>query len=154
MSRICRRASSVLIFLAAMSSMLTAQDRGLRLEGLDTGEFREAQLAGGDTIIVYWASWSPKCQDIVERVNALASRWSQDARILMVDFKEEPSEARRFLEGKAPKVPVYLDRSGAFAKKHGVTTLPSLLLFRSGKKLYGGALPADAERLIEKTFQK
>ncbi|MCB1035431.1 MAG: TlpA family protein disulfide reductase [Acidobacteria bacterium] len=130
-----------------------APDRGVRLEGLRGEAFREAELEQGSTILVVWASWSPKCRDIVDRVNALQSRWSSSARVVTVNFQEDPEDARRFLEGKRLEAPVFMDRVGAFAKKHSVATLPSLLLFRDGRELYRGALPADVDRLIASTFE-
>lgn len=141
-------ASFLLLALSFLPGVLLGQDRGLRLEGLREGQFREAELGSGSTVIVFWASWSPKCRDIVERVNSLTGRLGRGTRLITVDFQEEPVEVERFLKGKTFSVPVYLDRTGAFAKKYGVTTLPSLLIFRDGKEAYRGSLPADAERLI------
>lgn len=149
-----RYAIFALSLLLAVPFGFEGQERGLRLEGLDTGQFREAELAEGSTLIVFWASWSPKCRDIVERVNSLSSRWSSSARVVTVNFQEDAVEARRFLEGRNLAAPVFLDRTGAFAKKHGVATLPSLLLYRNDIELYRGAFPADADRLIAETFRK
>lgn len=153
-STACGRIALLTLLFTALPLGLAGQDRGLRLEGLDTGQFREAELAEGSTLIIFWASWSPKCRDVVDRINALSARWSSSARVVTVNFQEDSEEARRFLEGKGLKAPVFLDRSGAFAKKHGVSTLPSLLVYRNGRELYRGALPADADRLIADSFRK
>ncbi len=145
---------STLLFLVGvlLPLALFGQERGLRLDGLREGSFNESELKTGKTILIFWASWSPKCRDIVDRVNAIADQWSAPTRLITVDFQENAADIERFLEGKALAAPVYLDRSGAFAKKYGVATLPSLVLLEDGKEVYKGALPADAGRLIREKF--
>jgi thiol-disulfide isomerase/thioredoxin len=120
----------------------------VRLPGLDGGELTGAQLAHGSTVIVVFASWSPRCRDIVERVNALAGRWGSRARVVAVDFQEDPAAVREFLAGKKLAAPVFLDRDGEFSKAHAVTTLPGLVVFRDGAARYQGKLPADPDTTI------
>src|SRR5690606_15310648 len=104
--------------------------------------------AQGATVVVVWASWSPRCRDIVERVDAIAAKWSGRARIVTVDFQEEPADIERFLAGKSLAAPVYLDRDGEFSKAHAVATLPGLILFRDGQVRYQGKLPADPDSVL------
>lgn len=124
-----------------------AQD-DVRLPGLRGGQLTSADLAQGTTLVVVWASWSPRCRDIVERVGALASGWSGRARVVTVDFQEEPADIERFLAGKSLAAPVYLDRDGEFSKAHAVATLPGLIVFRDGQARYQGKLPADPDSVI------
>jgi len=120
------------------------------LGGLGGGQWSEAELERGTTIVVVWASWSPRCRDIVPRVNALDRRWASQARIVTVVFQEEPAKIERFLAGQSLRAPVYLDAAGDFSKKHAVTTLPGLLVFKGGQRLYDGKLPPDADSLLER----
>lgn len=122
------------------------------LEGLAGERLSEAELERGTTIVVVWASWSPHCRDVVSRVNALSAAWSARARVVTVVFQEDAESVRAFLAGQGLKAPVYLDTSGAFSKKHAVTTLPGLLIFQDGKRGYGGRLPPDADALIARTL--
>jgi len=109
----------------------------------------EADLARGTTIVVVWASWSPRSRGIVERVSSLASRWGGQARVLTVNFQEDRQAVQGFLAGRNFGVPVCLDTDGAFSKKHNVATLPGLLVVKDGQMAYRGKLPDDADRVIE-----
>ena len=140
-------AFAALVLLLAAPRVAPAQG-DVRLPGLDGGQLTSADLGRGATVIVVWASWSPRCRDIVERANALAARWGSRARVVTVDFQEEPAAVRAFLAGKKLAVPVYLDRDGDFSKAHAVTTLPGLVVFRDGAARYEGKLPADPDATI------
>lgn len=135
----------LLTFLLA-AGPLGAQD--VRLPGLQGGQLTDANLAQGATILVVWASWSPKCRDIVDRVNAVQRRWGQTARVVTVNFQEDRDTVQQFLAGKRLSVPVYLDLDGAFSKKNSVTTLPGLLVVRDGTTAYRGRLPDNPDAVI------
>ncbi len=122
------------------------------MPGLDGGQLTAADLEDSPAILVVWASWSPRCRDIVPRVEALARKWSSKARVATVVFQEEADDVRRFLAGQELAVPVYLDASGSFAKKHAVTTLPSLLIFEDGEATFRGKLPVNPDPVIERTL--
>lgn len=132
--------------LVALPELAGAQP--VTLSCLAGERLSEADLAGGATIIVVWASWSPRSRDIVERVNSLASRWGGQARVLTVNFQEEPRALQGFLAGRNLGVPVCLDPDGAFSKKYNVATLPGLLVVRNGQVVYRGKLPPDPDRVI------
>lgn len=149
-SRRDRTAAAALLccaILALGSAAHGAQD-DVRLPGLRGGQLTSADLAQGATVVVVWASWSPRCRDIVERVDAIAAKWSGRARIVTVDFQEEPADIEQFLAGKSLAAPVYLDRDGEFSKAHAVATLPGLILFRDGQVRYQGKLPADPDSVL------
>lgn len=122
----------------------SAEAEGLVLPGLAGDRLSEAELDSGVTIVVVWASWSPRCRDIGPRVNELASGWKGRARVVTVSFQEESGAAREFRDRQQLRSPVFLDTDAAFSKKHGVTSLPFLLVFRNGESLFAGKLPADA----------
>jgi thiol-disulfide isomerase/thioredoxin len=138
----------VLLLSGLLAPAAARAQADVRLPGLAGGELTSADLASGATIVVVWASWSPRCRDIVERANAIAGRWGGEARVVTVDFQESPEEVRRFLEGKSLRPPVYLDRDGEFSKAHAVATLPGLVVFKDGAAKYQGKLPADADGAI------
>ncbi len=71
---------------------------------------------------------------------------------MTVNFQEKPPAVRRFLSGQELSAPVFLDTSGAFSKRHAVTTLPGLVIYKNGRVAYQGKLPADAEALIGRTL--
>jgi thiol-disulfide isomerase/thioredoxin len=118
------------------------------LQGLGGERLSEADLARGTTIIVVWASWSPRGRNIDGRVNALVDRWGRDARVVTVNFQEDRATVEEFLRGKSLRAPVFLDTDGAFSKKNAVTTLPGLLVIRDGNTAFRGKLPDDADAII------
>lgn len=141
------------VSLALAGALPTAAQPQLRLPGLSGGALDEASLAQGATIVVVWAGWSPRCRDIVSRVNRIAQRWGDEARVVTVNFQEDAAAVREFLRGQDLQAPVFLDGDGAFSKKHSVTTLPSLLIFKDGRNGYRGRLPDDADAVISPILQ-
>lgn len=125
-----------------------ARAQEISLGCLGGARLNESDLARGTTIIVVWASWSPRSRDIVERVQPLASRWGGRARVLTVNFQEDGPAAERFLAGRNLGAPVCLDPDGAFSRKYNVATLPGLLIVKDGQVAYRGKLPNDADRVI------
>jgi thiol-disulfide isomerase/thioredoxin len=115
------------------------------LPGLEGGALRSSDVASGATVMILFAGWSPHCRDIVARTNAIQQRWGGRARVVLVDFQEEPGEVSGFLAGKGARAPVYLDADGTFAKQHRVTTLPGLVVYRDGEVVFQGKLPDDPQ---------
>jgi thiol-disulfide isomerase/thioredoxin len=148
-SRFAWALASVLLLVAALA---TAQE-GTRLAGLGGEVLSQSDLDRGATVLVVWASWSPRCRDIVERVNPLAERWGGKARVATVNFQEDRSAVEAFLRGKSLATPVYLDADGAFSKRNAVTTLPGLLVYVDGRVAYSGRLPEDPERVLGQTLR-
>ncbi len=137
------------LFLAATLSHASAEG----LVGLEGGEPPQAELNEGDTIIVVWASWSPRSRNIGERVAAIEERWGERARVVTVNFQEKPETARAFARKQELATPVYLDRNAVFAKRHAVTSLPFLLVLSTGEAAFAGKLPADADAVIERALK-
>lgn len=129
-----------------------AADDDEGLPGLDGGRLTQADLAKGDTIIVVWASWSPRSRDIGSRVEALAARWGKRARVITVNFQEDAEKARAFARKQRLSVPVYLDVEATFAKRHAVTSLPFLLVLSEGETAFAGRLSADPDTTIERAL--
>lgn len=140
----------LLLALAALAvgvaTLADAQE--VRLRGLGGEELRDADLAQGTTIIVVWASWSPRGRDVVDRVNALAGRWGRQARVITVNFQEDRPTVEGFLAGKGLGSPVFLDTDGAFAKRYAVTNLPGLLVIQNGDVAFRGKLPDDPDGVL------
>lgn len=125
---------------------------GLTLKGLGGETVSEAELTRGPTVVVIWASWSPRGRDVVSRVNALHSSWNSRTRVVTVNFQEDRATVQEFLSGQSLRAPVLLDEDGAFAKRYAITSLPGLLVFRDGQKAFGGRLPDDPDRILSEIF--
>ncbi len=137
------------LLAAALAPPVAAQSaKGVSLQGLRGESLSESDLARGVTIVVVWASWSPRSRDIVARVNPVAQRWGGRARVVTVNFQEERGAVEGFLSGKGFGAPVFLDPDGAFSKKYAMATLPGLLIIKDGQVAYRGKLPEDPDRVI------
>lgn len=149
--RVAGRAGSGLVLALAVffaAAPAAAQGGGFRLQDLRGDVLTERDLGEGASIFVVWASWSPRCRDIVPRVNEIASRWSRQARVLTVNYQEDRAAVEEFLAGQRLSSPTFLDTEGAFAKKYAVATLPVLIVLNEGKVAYRGKLPDDPHTLI------
>ncbi len=131
---------------------VTRRDR-LTLRGLDREPLTAADLEQGATLLVVWASWSPRCRDVAARIDHLAKTWSGEARVASVVFQEDPETVRAVARRAGLSTPVYLDLSGDFSKQHAVTTLPMLLIFRDGELAFRGKLAASPDPVIERTLR-
>lgn len=148
-SRLGAAALAVLLFALVFAVRVRfAGAQEVSLACLGGEHLSEADLSRGSTIVVVWASWSPRSRDVVQRVNPIASRWGGSARVVTVNFQEERQAVEGFLAGKGLAVPVCLDSDGVFSRKYNVATLPGLLVVKNGQPVYHGKLPDDADRLI------
>jgi thiol-disulfide isomerase/thioredoxin len=146
--RSSRSAILALAVLAGGFLSVPAAAQNVRLGCLGGESLGDADLARGATIVVVWASWSPRSRDIAGRVAPLVSRWSGRARVVTVNFQEDRQAVSGFLAGKALGAPVCLDPDGAFSKKYNVATLPGLLVIKDGQVAYRGKLPDDPDRVL------
>ena len=143
----------LVLVLTLTAALPAAAQRGAdRLPGLDGGALTQSDLTGRNSIVVFWAGWSPKCRTIVERINALHGRWGDSTRVVSVNFQEDEADIRAFLDGKTLRAPVYLDSRGAFSRTHAVTDLPGLVIYRDGEIAYQGRLPQDVDKLIQRVL--
>lgn len=150
--RLRRWTAGAVGLLVGVALALPTPAQDVRLPGLRGGQLTEGDLAQGATVVVVWASWSPRGKDVVERVNAIQGRWGSRARVVTVNFQEDRGTVDGFLAGKNLSVPVYLDTDGAFSKKHAVTTLPGLLVIRDGNVAYRGKLPDNPDQILSETL--
>ena len=142
-----RLLATALLLAVALGGALAAQ-ASWELPGLAGGSLSSNDVASGTTVMIVFAGWSPHCADIVQRTNALAGRLGGRARVVMVDFQEDPAEVSAFLEGKGARAPVYLDSDGTFSKQHRVITLPGMVVYRDGAVTFQGKMPQDAEAAV------
>jgi thiol-disulfide isomerase/thioredoxin len=134
--------------LAVVSAPAAAQP--VSLQGLGGPALTNQELSQGNAVLVIWASWSPRCRDVVDRVNGLQGKWSGKAHVYSVNFNEDRSAAEGFLSGKKSAVPVVLDADGEFSKKNAITFLPGLIVYQGGKVIYAGRLPDNPDDLLAK----
>ncbi|HUR43404.1 MAG TPA: DsbE family thiol:disulfide interchange protein, partial [Aestuariivirga sp.] len=94
------------------------------IEGMDVPAFDMASLKSGTvTIINVWASWCVPCRSEHPLLQELAKR--SDIRLVGIDYKDEPENARRFLGTLGqPFAAMVADREGRAAVDWGVYGVP------------------------------
>jgi thiol-disulfide isomerase/thioredoxin len=132
------KALAFALTLALAATAAGAQGDRLACSGGE--QISASELRQGNTLVIFWASWSPKSRGIFERINAAAGRWEGRVRVVAVNYQEDPQEARRFLGGRALKVPVCFDVDGSFSQGYDVATLPEFILLRDGAVAVRGRL--------------
>ena len=149
-SALVRLGAAVLVAALALAGLSPAPAvaQEVSLTCLGGERLSDADLARGTTLVVVWASWSPRSRDIAQKVGALAGRWGGRARVMTVSFQEDGPAVQKFLVGKGLGAPVCLDPDGVFARKYNVATLPGLLVVKDGQVAYRGKLTDDPDQVI------
>lgn len=92
------------------------------LAGLDRPGLATADLSGRATVVNVWASWCAPCRVEHPQLMALAS---EGVRVVGINYKDEPENARRFLGLLGnPFAAVGADRDGRAAIELGVYGVP------------------------------
>ena len=142
----------LLSLFVAVSAVAPAQTTGASSLVALNGEAVVEKELQGDVIALFFASWSPRCRDVVERTAAVQARWGERATVILVNFQEDLDQVRGFIGPERREFKVYVDREGTFSKKHGITFLPGLLVLNDGRVAFRGKLPADADSLLTQVF--
>ena len=96
-------------------------------DDFDTQVLQSSQVVFVD----FWATWCPPCRRIAPFVEELAN-----------DYK-----------GRAVVAKVDVDEAGDVASRYGITSIPTLMVFKNGEPVeaVAGALPkSEMARLIDK----
>ncbi len=140
-----------LVGILAMPLCAIAQVELTGLTHLD-GTAVEADEVSDNALFVVFSTWSPKCADIVPKVNQIQADWGGRARVFLVNFQEDAAAVERFLAGRSLDVEVLLDPDASFSKNHKITYLPSLLAIKDGSPAFRGKLPTDTNPVLDPIF--
>lgn len=127
-----------------------AEAQGGNLAAFSGAPLTQAELGQGTKVLVFFTTWSPHCKDVFSRIGALEQRWGSRSEIIAVNFQEDRDAVSAFLGNRPPRTRTVMDVDGALAKKHGITTLPALLVLRNGEVLFSGKLPADPDSVLSR----
>jgi thiol-disulfide isomerase/thioredoxin len=142
-----KRWMALLVF-AVLVSASAVRAQGIVLQGVDGGRLSEGDLGRGNTVLVFWATWSPRGRHIAESVKAVAQSAGGRASVSAVNYQEDAATVQRFLASSPFGVPVYLDVDGGLAKKFKMANLPGLLVLKNGAVAYQGKLPDDVGQVL------
>ncbi|MCB9189539.1 MAG: thioredoxin family protein [Flavobacteriales bacterium] len=79
-------------------------------------------------IVEFYAEWAPTCGEVNEQLKELKSELGTGVKMVRIDF----------------------DRNESVARKLGVVGVPSVILFKEGKKLYSGSGLIEVEEIRSK----
>jgi len=125
---------------------------GMPVPGIDAASFK-----GAVTVVNVWASWCVPCHDEAPLLMGLA----QDARlrIIGINYKDEPENARRFLGRYGnPFAAAGADRNGRAAIEWGVYGVPeTFVVGRDASiayKLVGPITPDNLDKVLKPEIEK
>jgi cytochrome c biogenesis protein CcmG/thiol:disulfide interchange protein DsbE len=120
---------------------------GLDRNGAPVPGIDPANFAGAVTILNVWASWCVPCHDEAPLLLELAR--DPRLRVIGINYKDEPDNARRFLGRYGnPFAAAGADRSGRAAIEWGVYGVPeTFLVGRDGHIAYKLVGPITADNL-------
>jgi cytochrome c biogenesis protein CcmG, thiol:disulfide interchange protein DsbE len=125
---------------------------GKELPGLDSAAFK-----GAVTLLNVWASWCVPCRDEAPLLLRLAT--DQRIRVVGINYKDQPDNARRFLGRYGnPFVANGTDGNGRAAIEWGVYGVPETFVVgrdgRIGYKLIGPITPENMDRTLRPAIEK
>ncbi len=90
----------------------------------------DSVIATGRSLVDFWATWCGPCRMIAPAIEALGEEYAGKANVCKVDVDEQPELARRF----------------------GVMSIPTIIVFQDGQqlgKLVGVRSQAELEALLK-----
>jgi cytochrome c biogenesis protein CcmG, thiol:disulfide interchange protein DsbE len=120
---------------------------GLERDGKPVPGLNSAELKGEVTVLNVWASWCVPCRDEAPLLMALAA--DRRIRIVGINYKDQPDNARRFLGRYGnPFIANGTDGNGRAAIEWGVYGVPeTFVVGRDGRIAYKLIGPITADNL-------
>jgi cytochrome c biogenesis protein CcmG/thiol:disulfide interchange protein DsbE len=127
------------------------------VEGLSLPGITPAIFAGQVTVVNVWASWCVPCHDEAPLLHELAK--DQRIRIVGIDYKDQPENARRFLGRYGnPFAAAGADANGRASIEWGVYGVPeTFIVGRDGRiayKLIGPISPENLQAELKPAIEK
>ena len=108
---------------------------------------------GKVTLINFWATWCPPCVEEIPSLNRLRMKMADAAfELISVNYAENDTDIRKFMQTVRVDFPVLLDRDGASARQWNVIAYPSTFVIGpNGTIRYGvnAAIDWDDPAVIE-----
>jgi thioredoxin 1 len=96
-----------------MNTNLKDKAGGSELNVTDASFANEVLAADQPVLVDFWAPWCGPCRMIAPQIHELASAYANRARVAKVNVDENPETAARF----------------------GISSIPSLLIFKNGREV-------------------
>jgi cytochrome c biogenesis protein CcmG, thiol:disulfide interchange protein DsbE len=151
------RIPSALIGRPAPDTNLAAVPGLNKRDGTPLPGIAAADFKGAVTLVNVWASWCVPCHDEAPLLEALSA--DKRIRIVGINYKDQPDNARRFLGRYGnPFVAAGADPNGRASMEWGVYGVPeTFIVGRDGNiayKLVGPITDANLARVIKPEIEK
>jgi alkyl hydroperoxide reductase subunit AhpC len=137
-----RRASVVIIFLFALTALLTvpawAQDRAadFSFRAIDGAAVTSESLRGEVVVLAFGASWLPLTRNQMEAVKKLADQYAgRGVAVYWVSTESDSPKSKNYVSdeqlrdlGRKYKAAILRDPDGVVSKKLGVDQVPSIVI--------------------------
>ena len=97
------------------------------LESLDGSQVSIGQ-PGKITVLNFWATWCPPCQEEMPELDIFAQNNQQKVTFYAVNLQEHSEKVRNFMNKNQYTMSVLLDKDGAVGKKFQVTAIPTTII--------------------------
>jgi len=130
---------------------------GLERDGKPVPGLDPASFKGAVTVVNVWASWCVPCHDEAPLLMALAQ--DQRLRLVGINYKDDPDNARRFLGRYGdPFAAAGADQNGRAAIEWGVYGVPETFVVgrdaRIAYKLVGPITPDNLQSVLKPQIEK
>ena len=97
------------------------------LESLDGSQVTVGQ-PGKITVINFWATWCPPCQEEMPELEMFAHNNQQKVEFYAVNMQESKGKISEFMSKNQYTMSVLLDKEGGVGKKFQVTAIPTTII--------------------------
>lgn len=97
------------------------------LKSLDGSQVTVGQ-SGKITVINFWATWCPPCQEEMPELEVFAHKNQQKVDFYAVNLQESNGTISDFMNKNKYTMPILLDQDGAVAKRFQVTAIPTTII--------------------------
>ena len=97
------------------------------LESLDGSQVTVGQ-PGKITVINFWATWCPPCQEEMPELQIFAQQNQEKVNFYAVNLQESKGKISEFMNKNKYTMTVLLDNDGSVGKKFQVTAIPTTII--------------------------
>lgn len=113
-------------------------------------------MAGRDTLIVFWATWCPSCKEELKVLDATYKKYGKEGfNLLAINLFDDPEIVKEYMNRNGLTFPVLLDREGAVADRYLVYAIPiGYMVDREGliRKRFIGGIPEEEIATLLKEY--